>query len=113
MNPRRTPLEQKLGTFIRMLASERSGEDVEAAPAIVRSLKAAGAGIHVLAERVDTAKLCDAGYDASVRAAETKQHGPRDFRNVDGTPAWHEIARFCQQSRDRLREKEGEFINDM
>jgi hypothetical protein len=58
-------------------------------------------------------KLYDAGYDAGVRAAEAKQHGPDDFRNVDGTPAWHEIARFCQQSRDRLREKEREFINDM
>jgi hypothetical protein len=124
MNPRRTPLEQKLGTFIRMLASERDGEVVAAARAIVRTLKAAGADIHVLAERVETAngsmltevemrKLYDAGYDAGVRAAEAKQHGPDDFHNVDGTPAWHEIARFCQQSRDRLREKEREFINDM
>ena len=33
MNPRRTPLEQKLGTFIRMLASERDGEVVAAARA--------------------------------------------------------------------------------
>jgi putative protein kinase ArgK-like GTPase of G3E family len=55
MNPRRTPLEQKLGTFIRMLASERDGEVVAAARAIVRTLKAAGADIHVLAERVETA----------------------------------------------------------
>jgi hypothetical protein len=81
---RRTPLEQKLGTFIRMLASERDGEVVAAARAIVRTLKAA-ADIHVLAERVETAdgskltdaemrKLYDAGYDAGVRAAETKQH---------------------------------------
>ena len=30
-DPRRTPLEQKLGTFIRMLASERDGEVVAAA----------------------------------------------------------------------------------
>jgi hypothetical protein len=124
--PWRTPLEQKLGTFIRMLASERDGEVVAAARAIVRTLKAAGADIHVLAERVETAngsnykltdaemrKLYDAGYDAGVRAAEAKRYGPDDFRNVDGTPAWHEIARFCQQSRDRLKEKEREFINDM
>ena len=52
---RRTPLEQKLGTFIRMLASERDGEVVAAARAIVRTLKAADADIHVLAERVETA----------------------------------------------------------
>ena len=55
VSPRRTPLEQKLGTFIRMLASERDGEVVAAARAIVRTLKAAGADIHVLAERVETA----------------------------------------------------------
>jgi hypothetical protein len=42
MNPRRTPLEHKLGTFIRMRASERDGEVVAAARAIVRTLKAAG-----------------------------------------------------------------------
>ena len=58
-------------------------------------------------------KLYDAGYGAGVRAAEAKQHGPSDFYNVDGTPAWHEIARFCQHSRDRLREKERGFIDDM
>ena len=57
-----------------------------------------GSRARVLAERVETAngskltdadmrKLYDAGYDAGVRAAETKQHGPSDFRNVDGTPA--------------------------
>ena len=55
MSPRRTPLEQKLGTFIRMLASERDGEVVAAARAIVRTLKGAGADIHVLAERVEKA----------------------------------------------------------
>jgi hypothetical protein len=55
MNPRRTPLEQKLGTFIRMLAGERDGEVVTAARAIVRTLKAAGADIHVLAGCVETA----------------------------------------------------------
>ena len=123
MSPRHTPLEQKLGTFIRMLASERDGEVVAAARAIVRTLKGAGADIHVLAERVEKAdgkltdaelwKLYDAGYDAGVRAAQAKQHGPDGFRNVDGTPAWHEIARFCQHSRDRLREKERGFIDDM
>ncbi len=124
MSPKRTPLEQKLGTFIRMLASERDGEVVAAARAIVRTLKAAGADIHVLADRVETANgskltdaemrmLYDAGYGAGVRAAEAKQYGPGNFYKVDGTPAWHKIARFCQHSRDRLREKERGFIDDM
>jgi hypothetical protein len=122
MNPRRTPLEQKLGTFIRMLASERDGEVVAAARAIVRTLKAAGADIHVLAERVETAngskltdaemrKLYDAGYDAGVRAAEDKY--PGDLHNVDGLPGWNEIALFCQRHSGRLRGNERNFINDM
>ena len=57
-----------------MLASERDGEVVAAARAIVRTLKAAGADIHVLAERVegDGSKLTDAemrsSNDAGVRA---------------------------------------------
>jgi hypothetical protein len=50
---------------------------------------------------------------AGVRATEAKQHGPGDFYNVDDTPAWHEMASFYQRSRDRLREKEREFINDV
>ena len=71
---RRTPLEQKLGTFIRMLASERDGEVVAAARAIVRTLKAAGADIHVLAERVETAngsKLTDGRCGSSTTQATT------------------------------------------
>jgi hypothetical protein len=58
-------------------------------------------------------KLYDAGYQDGMRAVEDRQHGTDDFHNIDGTPCWHEIARFCQQNRDRLRESERQFINDM
>ncbi len=58
-------------------------------------------------------KLYDAGYAPGMRAVENKQHGPGDFYNVDGLPAWDEIALFCQQNSDRLRENERAFINDM
>ena len=74
MSPRRTPLEQKLGTFIRMLASERDGEVVAAARAIVRTLKAAGADIHVLAERVETANGRN-GSSRSGRSATSPTSG--------------------------------------
>jgi hypothetical protein len=97
---------------------------IAAARAMLRTLETAGADIHVLADRVgkpngggfteaEMKKLYDAGYEAGVRAVENKQHGSGDFQNVDGTPAWHEIARYCQQHNDRLREKEQDFINDM
>jgi hypothetical protein len=48
-----------------------------------------------------------------MRAVEQKQFGNDDFHNVDGMPVWDVVARFCQQHRDRLHDKEREFINDM
>jgi hypothetical protein len=122
VSDRRTTPEQKLGTFIRLLASEQDGEALAAARAIVRTLKATGADIHTLAERVENAnggklneaemnKLYRAGYEAGMRAVENRSTG--DFHNVDGTPNWHEIARFCQQNNNRLRENERQFVNDM
>jgi hypothetical protein len=58
-------------------------------------------------------KLYDAGYQAGVRAVENKQHDNGDFHNVDGLPAWNEIALFCQRNSDRLRQSERDFVNDM
>ena len=116
--------EQRLGTLIRLLASPQDGEALAAARAIVRTLKSTGADIHALAERVENVnggklseaemrKLYDAGYEAGMRAVESKQHGSGDFHNTDGTPSWHEIARFCQQNRERLRPNEREFVDDV
>lgn len=105
-----------------MLASERDGEVVAAAHAVVRVLKSTGKDIHALAEHTERMnggglseaemkKIYDAGYDAGVRAVENKQHG--DFHNVDGLPSWHETSLFCQQHSDRLRGRELAFVNDM
>jgi hypothetical protein len=119
-----TPIANKLAACIRMLSSDKDGDVVNAARGLVRMLKGVGADIHVLAERVEKSnggvltdaemhKLFDAGYQAGVRAVENKQHGSGDFHNVDGTPAWTEIALFRQQNNDRLRENERTFVNDM
>jgi hypothetical protein len=124
VNAGRTTPEQKLGTFIRLLASEQDGEALAAARAIVRVLKSTGADIHTLAERVENVnggkltdaemqKIFNAGFQAGAHAGENKQHGTGDFHNVDGTPAWNEIALFCQQNNSRLRENERQFVNDM
>jgi hypothetical protein len=118
------PISGKLAQYVRLLSSNQDGEVVAAARAIVRTLKKSGADIHTLADRIEHAnggklseaemkKLYDAGYDAGVRAAENKQHGAVDFHNVDGTPAWNEIALFCQHQQDRLRTNELQFVNDM
>jgi hypothetical protein len=122
VNAGRTTPEQRLGTLIRMLASEQDGEVVGAAHAIVRTLKSTGADIHTLAERVENVnggkltdtemrRLYDAGFQAGMHAVESRSAG--DFHNVDGTPAWNEIALFCQQNDNRLRENERQFVNDM
>jgi hypothetical protein len=119
-----TPIANKLAACIRMLSSDKDGDVVNAARGLIRMLKGAGTDIHVLAERVENAnsgklsevemrKLYDTGYRDGMRAVENKQHGSGDFHNVDGTPAWNEIALFCQQNNDRLRENERQFVNDM
>jgi hypothetical protein len=119
-----TPIANKLGKALRMLASDRDGDVIAAARAIGRLLRNEGLDIHALAEGIEKPnggvlteaemkKLYNAGYDAGLCAAENKHHGPNDFANVDGTPCWHEIALFCQQHGDHLRDKEREFINDM
>jgi hypothetical protein len=120
-----TPIAMKIAKCIRLLSSDKAGEVLAAANALNRTLTNAGADIHVLADRiekpnggggltkVEMRKLYDAGYNDGVRAAENKQYDAAGFRNVDDTPAWHEIARFCQGHSDRLQEKERTFINDM
>jgi len=124
MNDALAPIAGKLAPLIRLLSSDQDGEALAAARAINRLLKSNGVDIHVLADHVEKTngssltdaemkKLYDAGYDAGVRAAENKNHGSDDFHSVDGTPAWHEIARFCQQNGIRLRENERTFVNDM
>jgi hypothetical protein len=104
------------------LQASRTARPLAAARAIVRTLKSNGGDIHTLAERVESAnggkltdaemrKLYDAGFQAGMRAVESRSTG--EFHNVDGTPAWNEIALFCQQNSSRLRENERQFVNDM
>jgi hypothetical protein len=117
------PIVGKLAACIRMLSSDKDGDVITAARGLVRMLKGAGTDIHAFAERIakpngglteaEMRKLYDAGYEAGVRAVENKQHGSGEFHNVDGLPAWDEIALFCQQNNDRLRENERTFVNDM
>lgn len=69
--------------FVRLLASDREGEVVGAARAILRVLKTAGAD---------------------------NEDG---FRSVDGIPWWHAMAVFCQDHSARLRGNETNFIDDI
>jgi hypothetical protein len=116
MNDVLAPIMKKLAASLRMLSSDHYGDVIAAGRAIVRMFRSAGAAIHTLAERVkkpnggdltyaEMKKLYDAGYSTGMRDAENKQHGGGDFHNVDATPHWHEIARFCQQHSERLGQR--------
>jgi hypothetical protein len=120
----------KLGRYVKLLASDKDGEVLAAARTIVRTLKTAGADIHVPAEHIEgrnnnnngTAKLTDAkmrklydaGYRDGLHAAETKQQLDEDgFRSAIPTPSAHEMALWCRERDDRLNPREGDFINQM
>jgi len=118
------PIATRLATFVRLLSSDKEGEIVAAARAINRTLRDVGTDIHILAEHIENSndcdlteaemrKLYDAGYSDGRRDAENKQFGSTDFRNVDGTPYWHQLALYCQQQGNLLRSKEPTFVNDM
>ncbi len=118
-----TPIADRLGKFIRLLSSDRDGEVVAAARAIMRTLQAEKLDIHVLAGAIekpngalsetDAKRIYDAGFDDGFRKAENAQHGSGTFRNVDGNPDWHKMALFCQQRAEQLEEKHREFIHDI
>jgi hypothetical protein len=105
--------------LLLMLSATAPGEIIAARDTLVRLLKEDGSDIHALVghtnglSEAEMKKLFDAGYDAGLQAAEQKQFGAEDFHNIDGTPEWGAVARFCQYRGDRLRANELEFVNDM
>jgi hypothetical protein len=120
------PVADKLGKFIRLLTSNRDGEVVAAARAIVRTLEGVGADIHDLAESIgalpangkkfseaDAREIYERGVDAGRRAAE--QARPPTLHNVDDDgPPWHAIACECAAHLDRLcDQREKDFVADM
>jgi hypothetical protein len=114
------PVADKLGKLLRLLSSDRDGEIVGAARAIVRTLDGAGLDIHALAEGIgapadskkkfseaDALEIYRRGVEDGKRAAEFW------FRSVD-EPTWHEIAGECAAHDECLRdERERQFVRDM
>jgi hypothetical protein len=112
----------RLGNFIRLLSSDRDGEVVAAARALIRTLHGAGADIHALAKRIEQPpelsrdemqRIFDAGYEKGIRVAEAKFHGDDDFRDTEGKPTPERMVRYCQRRSERLRERECEFIDSV
>jgi hypothetical protein len=119
------PIAGKVGSLIRLLASDREGEVVAAARALGRTLKAHGADFHVLADRVEHAngsgkigeadmrKLYDAGFAAGIAAAEKQNDVGDGFNNLDGTATPEAMAAWCRRRRDQLNEREQKFISSV
>jgi hypothetical protein len=113
-----TPIAGKLGKFIRLLSSDKDGEVVAAARAIVRALKAENLDIHALADNVNGEKRFSEQDAAEIYLRgleEGRRQADRDggFHNVDG-PSWHEIALECHAHSAALRNPaEKGFVADM
>jgi hypothetical protein len=81
-------IDEKLGDFIRRLASPYDGEIVAAVRALKR--KSHGEDIHSLAARiekpalsnVEMQKIFDAGIEAGLRKTEEERGSPNYFRDV-------------------------------
>jgi hypothetical protein len=116
---------RKIANLVRRLSSPSDGEVVATARALLRTLKATGADIHTLADRIEKPngksfiseekmrQVWNAGYAAGVRATENRQHGVDDFVGTDGKPTWEGVALFLQRNKHRLDPKHHAFIDDM
>jgi hypothetical protein len=113
-------VKPRLRQLVLLLSSSHPGEVTNAAAAIGRTLRTAGADWHAFAEAIEPTipdaemkKLYDAGFSAGLFAAEDKHHGSSDFANIDGSPPWHQVARYCQRHVDNLDERHHRFVHDM
>jgi hypothetical protein len=100
------PIAERLGKFVRLLSSDKDGEVVAAARAIMRTLAGEGLDIHALADSLALAQ--EAAAEHYLRGLPA---GRREARNAE--PTWHEIATECAEHLDRLREHEQKFVRDM
>src|SRR5262245_36349142 len=116
------PIADKLQRFIRLLASDRDGEVLAAARALIRPFKSSGADTHILAGAItqpsgltdaEMRKLYDAGYERGRLDERQAAEDGAVFRNVniDDEPSWNEIARECTaHPRRMMSERERDFV---
>jgi hypothetical protein len=112
----------KLANFIRLLASDKDGEVVAAAHAMVRTLQGIGADLHDVADRIEHSsngalseaemrEIFDAGIKEGIRRSGQTRHSgvpvPPQF------PPARDMAMHCYQRIGNLNEWEREFITNM
>jgi len=116
------PIAGKLANFIRLLASDKDGEVVAAAHALIRTLKGIGADVHDIANRIEHSgngalseremqEIFDAGVKRGINQTEQKL---RNNQSVTVQfPSARDMAMYCYQRIDRLNEWEQEFVTNM
>jgi hypothetical protein len=118
------PIAPRLANFIRLLASNRDGEVVAAARALVRTLQGIGADIHDVAARIEHSngtlneaemqEIYDAGIKEGTRRVEQKMRSQAGHgAPTPQFPAPATMALYCYQRVDRLNEWEQEFATNM
>jgi hypothetical protein len=119
----------KLANCIRRLASDRDGEVVAAAAAMIRLLKTIGADIHDVADRIEHSgngalneaemqEVYDAGIKEGIRRVEQKMRSqaPHASYGSPGSPQFPApvtMAFYCYERIGRLNEWEQEFATNM
>jgi hypothetical protein len=112
----------KLANFLRLLASDKDGEVVAAARAMVRTLQGIGADIHDIADRVEHSgngalseaemqEIFGAGIKEGIRRGQQTRH------TVSAAPQFppaRDMAMFCYRNIDELgSDWEREFVTNM
>jgi hypothetical protein len=93
-------VQDKLGKLLRILSSDKPGEVVAAASAIMRTLAAEGLDIHSLADA-----LCQ----PTPRAERKTQSASTSAEDID----WHSVACECEAHGAFLNLREQKFVTDM
>jgi hypothetical protein len=119
----------KLANFIRLLASDKDGEVVAAAHAMVRVLSTMGSDIHDLADRIEHSsngalnehemqEIYDAGIKEGVPRVEQKMRtqgtsSPLRSAPQPQFPSAQDMAFYCYQRIGFCNEWETEFATNM
>jgi hypothetical protein len=116
-----SPIAGKLANVIRRLASDKDGEVVAAARAMVRTLQGIGADIHDVANRIEHSSNGALSehemqeiYEAGVKAGIRQQQRTSFANDTAQFPPARDMALRCYQCIDELKsEWEREFVTNM
>jgi hypothetical protein len=93
-------INSRLKQLLLMLSSDQPGEVTAAAAAITRTLKNQGADWHAL-------------VDGLVKEAPQPKRSARADHDDDAAADWRTMREYCLRHRDRLRERELEFLDSL